>query len=105
MACIDCNSENVEANKRSCVECFEKIKLEEIEAYRESMKSLDRLLLYCETNKDYKENRDRYDRCRLEVLYLTNQIPRPDKRKATQRERNDLFRRLDELISKEKINK
>ena len=89
MACIDCHSENVIAPARACVECLEKNKLELIEAYKKSMEILNGLLLHCETDKEYRENRDNYHRCRLELLYTTNEIPRPKKPKA--RFRNGLY--------------
>ena len=83
MKCCCCPSENVVAPARACVECLEKSRIEVIEASRRCMEVLDKSLVHCETEREYKCNRDQYNRHRLEIAYHTpgiNGIPRPAKK-------------------------
>ena len=94
MKCYVCPSENVVAPSRACVECIEKTRIEVIEASRICMDLLDKSIIHCVTQEQYKSNRNQYNHHRLEILYNTDGIggiPRPAKRKKTQREKSNLF--------------
>ena len=90
MPCCCCPCEIVVIGKAACAECLEKSRIECIEAYKKSMEVLNRNLVFCETPEEYKRNRNSYDYYRLEILYLTNAIPRPEKKK-TRREKSNIF--------------
>ena len=94
MKCYICPSENVIAHARACVDCIEKTRIEVIEASQKCMDLLDRNIIHCVTQAEYKSNRNQYNHHRLEIAYNTsgiNGIPRPAKRKKTQREKSNIF--------------
>jgi len=77
--CVSCANE-AQPNARACVTCIEKSTKECVDATTAAMNALDKSVMFCTTQKEYKSNRDAYHRHRLELLYLTNAIPRPNKK-------------------------
>ena len=88
--CYSCDNESKQG-ARACQECIDKAGLEVIETCKQGMNSLDNSLHLCESEEEYKRNREAYDRYRKEILYNTkgiNGIPRLTKRKVF---RNGLY--------------
>jgi len=82
MRCIACASDAIDG-MRACVECLQKSNLECIESYKKCMECLNNNIKYCETQKEYDDNRKSYERYRLEILYTTGEIPKPKNKKKT----------------------
>jgi len=91
MACHSCLCENVIPPARACVNCIEKSRLDLIEECKKSMEMLNRHLVFCDTQKEYIDNRNSYNYYRLQILYETNEIPKPKRRNKTQREKSNIF--------------
>ena len=78
MKCFACCNEIVSGV--SCIDCMNKATQECIQSQIEMMQLLDKHLTidgYITTHKSYKQNRNNYNYARLELLYLTGEIPRP----------------------------
>ena len=88
--CISCPS-YAENDMKCCKDCWKQAIAEEVESHTKCMEILNKQLTipnYITNNDKYKANRKSYDYHRLEVLYITNEIPRPTIKK---RFRNGLY--------------